>query len=183
MVIKNSKKRGFTLLELLVVIAIIGMFGSIVIGGISGTRQRADTSRLKSDFRQIQTQIDIGRSTANKTLAQLTSDTCTFCAFSDGGAIMSQASALASNEQMWQRVGFAHAPKDPWGRPYIADENEGDPGFPSCTVHDVVYSVGSNGLWESLNNTGDQTAPVNVMGDGLGDDKFYNITFYNCPGP
>ena len=38
-------------------------------------------------------------------------------------------------------------PRDPWGSPYLIDENEMEPNFPNeCDFKDVIYSAGPNGI-------------------------------------
>jgi prepilin-type N-terminal cleavage/methylation domain-containing protein len=180
--IQKKGTGGFTLIELLVVVAIITMLSTIIFNNLASARQKALTVRTHSDMREIQNQVDLTRYSRDKTVRGITSDDCTFCVFADGQPIMSQAGALLSNNDAWVKLGFRKSPLDAWGRPYIFDENESDPGFPSCTVHDVVYTVGKNGIWESYLNSSDQSAPANQLGQGLGDDYFFNLTFYNCPG-
>jgi prepilin-type N-terminal cleavage/methylation domain-containing protein/prepilin-type processing-associated H-X9-DG protein len=49
--------QGFTLIELLVVIAIIGILMSLLIGGISSVRRRAELAQCTSNLRQIYTAL------------------------------------------------------------------------------------------------------------------------------
>jgi prepilin-type N-terminal cleavage/methylation domain-containing protein len=53
------KKKGFTLIELLVVIAIIGLLTSIVLVLLGLSRSKAKDSRRFSDFRQINTAMEL----------------------------------------------------------------------------------------------------------------------------
>lgn len=52
-------KKGFTLIELLVVIAIIGLLTSVVLVLLGSSRSKAKDSRRFSDFRQINTAMEL----------------------------------------------------------------------------------------------------------------------------
>jgi prepilin-type N-terminal cleavage/methylation domain-containing protein len=176
--------KGFTLIELLVVISIISLLSSIIFAGLTQSRQKAYIAALKQNMHQIQTQIDIMRFTDNKYTSQITLNQCTFCSFTDGQPIMSDANALAINQASWVRLGFTDTPKDPWGRPYTLDENDGEVNtWPLCTVRDIVYSTGANGIWESFSNSNDQLTPPDILSQGLGDDYYFNVTFLRCSNP
>lgn len=51
---KKDQRGGFTLIELLVVIAIIGILSSVVLAALSGARERAQITKMVSDFQQIE---------------------------------------------------------------------------------------------------------------------------------
>lgn len=51
---KIPKFPGFTLIELLVVISIIGILAALLLANFAGIRDRADDSRRKSNFKQLQ---------------------------------------------------------------------------------------------------------------------------------
>jgi prepilin-type N-terminal cleavage/methylation domain-containing protein len=48
----NSLSKGFTLVELLVAIAIIGILAALLLGALSGTKNRADRAQCASNLRQ-----------------------------------------------------------------------------------------------------------------------------------
>ncbi|MFA6476551.1 MAG: type II secretion system protein [Candidatus Paceibacterota bacterium] len=55
-----KRKRGFTLIELLVVIAIIGLLSGIVLTFINSARLSAKDARIKTNVKNIKTQLEIG---------------------------------------------------------------------------------------------------------------------------
>ena len=163
----KNNKNGFTLIELLVVVAIIGALSSIVIASLSGARSKAQKTRVLADFRSIQTQIDITRTSQNKTLMQVVQGTgCSDCPFRDSNTVNSAARAadrtLLNTE--WQMVGFNSSPLDPWGTPYLFDENEQENGVNDCR-YDLLISAGPNKIDDA------QTS----------DDIMTNVSHFNCP--
>ncbi len=58
-------RRGFTLIELLVVISIIGLLSSVVLASLNQARAKAQISKVKQDFKQLQTAIELYKSDHN----------------------------------------------------------------------------------------------------------------------
>ena len=63
-----KRKKGFTLIELLVVVSVIGILATVVITSLGSARKKAKTSKLISQFEQIEkafimTYLDEDRST------------------------------------------------------------------------------------------------------------------------
>ncbi len=56
---KQSKRRGFTLIEMLIVIAVIGILASVVLVGLGPIQRQARDSRRISDVRQVQTALEL----------------------------------------------------------------------------------------------------------------------------
>lgn len=52
-------QKGFTLIELLVVIAIIGLLSSVILAALSSARMKARVARRYSDFKQLNTALEL----------------------------------------------------------------------------------------------------------------------------
>lgn len=55
---RQATAKGFTLIELLVVIAIIGILASIVLVSLNSARNKGKDTRIISDVKQVQTEIE-----------------------------------------------------------------------------------------------------------------------------
>src|SRR3989344_2216398 len=55
----NTSKKGFTLIELLVVIAIIGILSAIVLAFLSGSRDQALDSSIKTNLNQLAKEAEL----------------------------------------------------------------------------------------------------------------------------
>ena len=122
-------KKAFTLIELLIVIAIIGVLSSVTLTSLSHARERARLAKLKADFKQIETQIELTRTAQDKTLLEITGSGCSVC---EGDAVTNLS---------WQRIGFSNPPVDPWGSIYQLDENEKEFNPTDCR-RDSIFSKG-----------------------------------------
>lgn len=137
-----SSKAGFTIVELLIVIVVIAILATIAIVSYNGVQARAQQAKIDTDIATILKAVHAARASESKTLAQLTGSTAS------GGSCWSQPNgtdlaALPSSNTCWSRyltslsiisdvsgVNIRNL-VDPWGRPYLIDENEGESG--GCT--------------------------------------------------
>jgi len=109
-------------------------------------------------------------------MLQLTGSGCTNCGFDQITKISSQASALLVNKQSWAALGFSNPPIDPWGNPYLIDENEGESG--SCQ-YDYIYSTGPNGIADFTLAT--QGINPDMVYSFAPDNYYFMITHSVCP--
>ena len=151
---KNPNSRnGFTLVELLVVISIIGVLASIVMVSVNSVRASARMTRAKADLQQIMKAIEIARDNSNATLMEITSEDCSDCGPCRGAGdlrnIPDTHPCAATMNTQFQKLGLPRAPRDPWGAPYLIDENEGEdvPCIPTRLDH--IYSAGPDGIDEA----------------------------------
>ena len=148
------QKDGFTLIELLVVIAIIGLLSSIVLASLNSARTKAKYARAKVDLNQLLKLVDVARGGSAKTFGEITGSLCTECNCRGKGNAQLlpktdscwttyQAAVTALNNAAQGTIVFNQVIADPWGAPYLFNENEGEGG---CYT-DNILSPGPDGLW------------------------------------
>jgi prepilin-type N-terminal cleavage/methylation domain-containing protein len=177
----KKHKAGFTLIELLVVIAIIGVLSGVVLIMTRRAKEEAAVSKIAADAKDLTTQINIIRDDQELLVGELTGSWCTICAFNDTDPVMQQGGAIAANNAAWAELGFtSNAPHDPWGFPYLIDENEAEPGF-DCGRMDTVMSAGANGILDSMDDelgyVPEPGKPINMPGS---DDYLFALGLYWC---
>jgi prepilin-type N-terminal cleavage/methylation domain-containing protein len=149
--------QGFTLIELLVAISIIGLLASVTIGSMSDARNAALYTVVKSDFRLIQNAFYVTDQSSSPIMS-ITGSACSECS----GCRISGVNLRLLDEDSSCRVNWRRAIDritlasdllrdssdfylDPWGSPYLLDENENEVPSNPCRI-DVLRSVGVDGL-------------------------------------
>lgn len=134
-----NKQTGFTIVELLIVIVVIAILAAITIVGYNGIQTKAQQAKIDADLSTIYKAIMAARSSESKTLGDITGSTAS------GGSCWGKTTgtdlaALPASDGCWTRyqltltaLSNASGAKlaglvDPWGRPYLIDENEGEGG-------------------------------------------------------
>lgn len=143
-------KKGFTIVELLIVIVVIGILAAITVVAFNGVQKRGHEAKMKSDITQIKKAIQGARVANNTTFGGVTS------VWSTGGTCGSKASGTnlatldKATDACWQtyntalsRISTASGIDvrnivDPWGRPYMLDENEHEAGTTHCARDTVA---------------------------------------------
>lgn len=178
---KKDKKNGFTLIELLVVISIIGLLSSIVLSALVAARTKAQYAKVNVELKQIINAIIYAQGERGTSLLNgITYSGCTdcVCRVPDPQTITNETSsqcyinwttALTNIQNATNGVygGLTNFVRDPWGRPYMLDENESEGVFPCGWMQDTILSAGPNGVWEF----------------GANDDLMFLIPHYYSPCP
>lgn len=131
---------GFTLIELLVVVAIVGVLASMVSASVSTARARAQAVRLTADFQQIAKSIEVVRT--NDVLLKVTDSGCSECICRGVANINTLTAGNACFDSLYNafvtKIGMSALPRDPWGNPYLVDENEHEAGLTDCRYDDLI---------------------------------------------
>lgn len=138
---------GFTLVELLLTISIIGFLATMSLITFDNTRLKARDARMNADLTQIILAIDLARNTKNTVLGgNGAGQGVTGRYWSEGHCIpgpwngsFSDPLCLTYMNDAFRAIGFPQAPIDPWGHPYLIDENELENGNCNC---DIIHSYG-----------------------------------------
>ncbi len=170
----KSNSFGFTLIELLIVIVVIGILSGVLISVIDPVRiyNRGRYAKATADMNKFISAVEIARVNTGLTLRQITGKNCTACLNScnvatdlrnNTGACYNNwiAARDAVQNAAGGQVDLSSITRDPWGSPYLLDENEGEYDFDPCR-RDSIFTAGIDG------------AP------GGSDEQVMLIPFYNC---
>lgn len=143
--------KGFTLIELLVVIVIIGILATISVATFSGYFERARTAKLEAETETLVRAVIMGRELKGKALRFITGTGCSDCSCRGGIELNNLDETHACIVRMhltFDRIAEAGQTdlgtffEDPWGSPYLIDENEQETG---CT-RDNLRSAGPDAI-------------------------------------
>ncbi len=161
---------GFTLIELLVVIAIITILAAIIIASVRTAVTKARIARVRTDIAQFVRMVVIAQGNTGKPLTQITSNGCSDCVCRDGLSHIGDTGAcyttwvnsltLISNASDGYLANSAGLYRDPWGSPFMLDENETEGG--NCSVYDSFLSAGPDGIRDNSDDVFGQTIPHSV---------------------
>jgi general secretion pathway protein G len=112
---RQSKHQGFTLIEILVVIVILGILGAVVAPQILSRPDTARVQAAQTDLRTLSAALDIYRL-----------DNFNYPSSDQGLEALVQAPSGFPEAKGWNPNGYIKKlPKDPWGTPYIYENNDG----------------------------------------------------------
>lgn len=157
---------GFTIVELLIVIVVIAVLSSIATVAYAGMQDRGRRAKADADIHTIVTAIQAARINTGSNLINITGSnyTASNCVAKTAGtdlatladsdscivAYYSALNAISADSGM-----ILGKMRDPWGRPYKIDENEGEAG--GCTkdavgMYALPHNAGAYHPWTPTNN-------------------------------
>lgn len=150
-----SGGKGFTVIELMVVVAIIALLASIILVSLKSSQDKARLSRAQTEMGEIVRSILIAQGEAGKPLNQITVGIANDCPSTAPGSSCVCEPNPTTDPQCrtdWKNslifienatngavANLANFENDPWGRPYILDENEKSG---SCSTKDTLTTCG-----------------------------------------
>ncbi|MBI4224778.1 MAG: type II secretion system protein [Candidatus Sungbacteria bacterium] len=158
---KYIQNKGFTLIELLVVISIISLFASIVFASVNSARNKARYARAQVEINEFVKTAVIAQGEIGSRLQDITGSGCSECVCR--GWDIRNVAVTSSCYTQWVSAlntiqgatggivsGLNLMTRDPWGSPYLLDENEREAGPTDCRL-DTIRSAGPDGI--RLNGT------------------------------
>ena len=152
------REKSFTLIELMVVVAVMGLLASIVLVSLTGARDRARWARAELELDQIRKAIIIAQFRDNKVLGGVDGITGSYCSeclcrnIANLNNLPDTHQCIINLTNAFAAIGISPLPRDPWGSPYLIDENELETGYcPACSPcpyrRDTVNSAGPNRMY------------------------------------
>lgn len=154
---RKNKDLGFTLIELLVVISVIGVVASLVLASLNSAREKAQYAAARAEMKEIEKLVVMAQINTGQYLGQITGSYWSRGAC-NGLTEIYDLPITHNCHARWRTTidniilasGTDTEPSgfytDPWGSPYLLDENEGEGGNPANCGYDSLRAGGPLGL-------------------------------------
>jgi prepilin-type N-terminal cleavage/methylation domain-containing protein len=138
----GTQQQGFTLIELIITVVLLGILTAIAIPAYLSLKPTARENAAKTDLATLRQVIEVARMKNESPLVEITGSICTRCAFTEdplrtpkgtGGWIVYNATLKKISDASGVNITNL---LDPYGRPYLIDENESQTG-PSCNADTI----------------------------------------------
>jgi type II secretory pathway pseudopilin PulG len=152
---------GFTLIELMLVIVIIIIISSVAIVAVAGVVNKTKINRVHSELRDFVNIVQLAELETGSNLMDITGRTHTAGSCYFGGSLAYTTSSCYGDwvSSLNLIINAAHGQwqngllRDPWGSPYLLDENQGESGWwGPCQPPDVIFSAGPDTLPETADD-------------------------------
>ncbi|MDQ1284213.1 MAG: hypothetical protein QG620_561 [Patescibacteria group bacterium] len=155
-----QKQKAFTLIEILIVIAIIGILAAVVLVSLNSSRDKSKYAKAEQEMAQFAKAMEMAQIMTRKPLREITgSNHSAGPCFASSGKYLKDIPDTDPCYTSWvsaiTKLGVAAGTdlsdlkRDPWGSPYMLDENEGEFSTNPCRL-DKVFTAGPDGWVSSL---------------------------------
>ena len=157
-----ANQAGFSLVELMTVVAIMGTLATIAIPRFTSSSDKIRAAQVQTDMTVAASSLSSIHLNGKSAMSAMSDSgipgaSCTGCAQGwSAGTSPSSWSNIAAGDSAWKMLGYSATPIDPWGNPYVLDQNDFEFNDRDCR-YDAVYSAGPDGIFS---------------GPGDGDDVF-----------
>ncbi len=148
--------KAFTLLEIVIVLGIIGVIATVGAASFRSTIDDTRVSRAETDLKDIKKGVESARVKSGQLFGQITGNYCSFCNACNTGTDLRDVPATHACMVRWTNIlntvsaaGYGDImdyERDPWGSPYVVDENDGEYVSNPCRK-DWIRSVGPDGIY------------------------------------
>lgn len=169
---RPAHNMGFTLIELLVVISAISLLASVVIAAVTTARTKAMSQKAMTDMYTFSKVVGFAQGESGKTLLEMSTDggatlaACSGCKVECANPkVLKNISASDACYVEWTKViagvkmnagnlgdSLDGMRRDPWGSPYMIDQNQGEGGACNAWNTDIILSVGPDGIKATLDD-------------------------------
>lgn len=148
------RNNAFTLLEIVIVLGIIGVLATVGAASFRSTIDDTRISRAETDLEDLKKSVESSRVKSGQLFGQITGNYCSFCNACTGDLrnVPDSHTCMVRWMNIVNRVSAAgygditDYVRDPWGSPYVVDENDGEYVSNPCR-QDWIRSVGPDGIF------------------------------------
>ena len=144
---KLNSQEGFSLVELMTVVAIMGTLAAVAVPRFSSSSDKVKQTQVQTDTLVASTAVSSMHLNLKSVIQSFQATNaspgnCVACAQGwQVGTSPSTWGNIAAGDAAWRALGYPKTPLDPWGEPYILDDNDGEFGERDCR-YDAIYSAG-----------------------------------------
>jgi type II secretory pathway pseudopilin PulG len=143
---------GFTIVETLVVLAIVGLIMVVIFLAVPALDRNRTKNQANKELNTIVTAVGVAQQYYGTTLRLITGNNCSDCACRPPATITDTNCVNnwinAESKISVAGLDISDLRQDPWGSPYLLDENEGEMGPADCRK-DTIRSVGPDATYNT----------------------------------
>ena len=168
---------------------IIGILATISVAQFNSYQERAREAFAQAEMQELQKSLILARIDSQKYLKDISGDGCTYCV---GGCVNNDLRNVPDTNACylgWKRflddfmeesgIELSGFYRDPWGSPYLLDENEHEINRIFPCSNDRILSAGPDGYWYTNTNNAFATSERGRTGNDNLDNLYLSIPFFD----